>query len=684
MLDAGRPPQLIAGLTVFHDHADSARRYVLPEMPTLVANPDPQLSLVVFRGAQQGGFLQLVATLAPSEAQLKMVEKTLSETGRVPTLARPDWRSGTVRIAGWLDARELAPLDLVVSPPSLVGDPVAVISARLDAPGAALADAAIRGDALPTVVIFDLETLGLSGPLGIEAEADLTALHDRLTAEGALTTPYGRARIAKTWEEAARDNVIKIRVVDESGDIEGRRAEAMRRVGDDLLARMFSPFPPPERPPQLGDATVAPLELSFRLTIRREEVSNRARWDFRERRATRIRHYAAASLIDLLRGRDPSKHIQFADLTESRHEIVVRAEPELTRLGFAAVEVDVRATESATVIRTVVLTDAAPETRFTVDDASVPMQFRVRSRVDPERSGATDTESAWLDAPYAVVPISARRLFPPRVFTVIAGQVEFDWLDHVEVTVQAPGEPARSLILSSDARSADAFFPAAGGRALSVVAHWRGLSDEPARSDAPREVTDDILILDSPFGDSINVLVVPLPLQGIATIVVELRCPLGDVMRTRTVSWDAPDRTPRSVGLRRLAGSPRRYAHRMQLIREDGTVDQKTWIETDAATLVVPSSDGLAVRTAEVVFLGGGPTARGSFAIELALEAGSDRVAHVIEGDRDTATLVLVLPEDAPAPVLTMREHMNSGEVREERWDNPATLTVVPAPAVVP
>jgi hypothetical protein len=684
MLDRGRPPQLIAGLAVFHDHADSARRYVLPDAPTLVASPEPQLSLVLFRGPQQGGFLQLVATLAPSEGQLKTVEKTLAETGRPPALARPDWRSGTVRIAGWLHGRELAPKELVVSPPSLVGDPLCVIAARLDAAGAALADAAVRGNALPTVVIFDLETLGLGGALGIEAEADLTALHDRLTAEGALTTPYGRARIAKTWEEAARDNVIRIRVVDESGDTEGKRAEAMRRIGDDLLARMFSPFPPAERPPQLSDGSVAPLELSFRLTIRREEVSNRARWDFRERRATLMRHYAAASLIDLLGGRDPSKHIHFADLTESSHEIVVRAEPELGRLGFSAIEVDIRAAGSTTVSRTLALTDAAPEARFTRDDEAVPLQFRVRSHVDPTRSGAADSESDWLDAPHAVIPISARRLFPPRIFTAIAGKVEFEWLDHVEVAVQAPEEPSRSLMLSSDVRSADAFFPSAGGRALSVVVHWRGLRDEPTLSDPPREVTDDVLILDSPFGDSINVLIVPLPLQDVATVVVELRAPLGDEMRTKTVSWDAPDRTPKYVGLRRLAGGPRRYGYRIQFIREDGTIDQKPWVESDATTLIVPSSVGLAVRTAEVILLGGGPADRGSFAIELALESGADRVTDLVEGERDAATLVLVLAAHGPPPVLTMREHMNSGEVLDTRWDNPAALTVVPAPAVVP
>ena len=429
---------------------------------------------------------------------------------------------------------------------------------------------------------------------------------------------------------------------------------------------------------------MAPLELSFRLTIGREEVSNNARWDFRERRATLIRHYAAASLIDLLGDRAPSDHIHFADLTEPRHALVVRAEPELTALGLTAVEVDIRAAGSTAISRTLLLTDAAPETRLTLDGPAVPMQFRVRAHVDPMRSGGKDQESAWLDSPGGVIPISARRLFPPRIFTVIAGQVEFDWLDHVEVAVQAPGEPSRALMLSSDVRSADAFFPSAGGRALSVVVHWRGLRDEPTLSDPPRQVADDILILDSPFGDSINVLVVPLPLQGIATVVVELRAPLSDVLRTKTVSWDAPDRTPKYVGLRRLADSPRRYGHRIQLIREDGTIDQKPWVESEATTLIVPSSDGLAVRTAEVVVLGGGPAGRGSFAIELALESGTDRVTDVIEGDRDTAMLVLVLPPHAPPPALTMREHMNSGEVRDERWDNPATLTVVPAPAVVP
>lgn len=678
MLDAGRAPERIAGLTLFFDHADAQRRYVLAETPRLVANPDPRLSLVLFRGEQSGGLLQLESTLAPTAAQLAAVERALTDSGRTPTLARPDWRSGVVRVAGWLQAQELAPKMLVAGAPSLVGDPVSVIAARLDAAGAALADAALKGNALPTVVIFELETLGLSGPLGVTAEADLRAIHDRLTAEGALTTPYGRARIAMTWESAARENLIRVRVLDETGEVESQRAEAMRRIGEDLLARMFSPFPPPERPRQLDDGTVAPLELSFRLTVRREELATSSRWDFRERRAVTIRHYASASLIDLLGDRDPADHITFADLGEIQREVVIRAEPELTRLGLAALEVDLRHSGAASVHRTVVLTDAMPELRLRTEAGDGPLQYRVRARFDPALTRAPDREADWQDAEGGLIAVSARRLFPPRMFTVIAGRVELDWLDHVAVRVEAPDELPRTLLLSADAPSADAFLPAAGGRAVTVTAEWRGRRDEPSITDAPREVAEDLLVLDSPFAESIDVLVVPLPLSGVVTTVVELRTQHDSFVHSKTESWDAPDRAPRRVGLRRLAGSAREYAYRVQSIREDGAIDEKPWASSDRSTLVIGAQGAAEVRTAEVVLLGGGPAGRGSIAVELVLEAGEHRTRDVLEGARDSATLALVMPEGAPAPVLIAREFLMSGEVRETRWTNPEALVVLP------
>ena len=526
--------------------------------------------------------------------------------------------------------------------------------------------------------IFELETLGLSGPLGVTAEADLRALHDRLSAEGALTTPYGRARIAMTWESAARDNLIRVRVVDETGDVESQRAEALRRIGEDLLARMFSPFPPPERPRQLDDGTVAPIELSFRLTMRREELASSARWDFRERRAVSVKHYAAASLIDLLGHRNAADHIRFADLEEVQREIVVRAEPELARLGLAAIEVDLRPSAATTLQQTMVLTDDQPEVRLHSAGESGPLQYRVRARFDPSRTSAQDRETDWQEAESGLIAVSARRLFPPRHFTVIAGRVELAWLEHVAVRVEAPGEPVRTLFLTADVPSADAFLPAVGGRALTITTEWRGRRDEPSITDAPREVEDDLLVLDSPFADSLEVLVVPLPPSNVVTTVVELRTQHGSFVHAKTESWDAPDRAPRRVGLRRLAGSPREYAYRVQSIREDGTVEEKPWTRSERSTLIVGIEGPTDVRTTEVVLLGGGPEHRGSLAVELILEAGAHRTQDLLEGERDSATLALVIPEGSLVPMLIAREFLMSGEVRETRWDDPESLVVLP------
>lgn len=680
MIDAGRPPQQIGGLTLFLDHADDDRRYAVAEIPRLVFDPEPQLSLLLFRGDEnRGGLLQLTTVLAPTDEQLAAVETELAATGRTPRLVRTGWRTGTVRVAGWLEADELAPLVLSVGSPSLVGDPEAVIAARLDEAGAALADAALRGNALPTVVIFELETLGLGGPLGIEAEADLQAMHDRLTAEGALTTPYGYARIAKTWEECERDNLIRIRVVDESADFESQRAEAMRRIGQDLVATMFSPFPPPERAQQLDDEAVAALELSFRLTMRREELATTSRWSFLERRATPIRHYAAANLIGLLGDRPASDHIGFADLSGDAGEVVVRVEAELEALAIAAVEVDLRWAGSGDADQTATFTPELTEQRLAVEHGpTTPLMYRVRARFDPERTRAEDRESDWIEANGRLIVVSARRLFPPRSLTVIAGRVEFDWLDHLEVVVAAPEEPQRSLLLGGDARSADAFFPAAGEGPLSITAHWRGLPDEPTRSDPPIQVEDDIFVLDSPFGDSIEVLVVPLPLPSVVEFVVELRTEHDGFVHSKTVSWDAADLAPKRVGLRRLEDSPRHYAHHIVLIHDDGRLDDNPWTDSEEATLVIGGDEAIVVREAEVVLLGGGPSGRGSMAVEIVLEAGEHRARQVLEGDDDRAELVLVAPHDAREAVLVVREFLNSGEVRETRWQDPESLIVVP------
>lgn len=680
MLDAGRAPERLGALTLFHDHADARRRYLLPDAPRLAldAQQVPQLSLLLFRSQDSGALLQFEATLAPRAADLAAAERALVAQGVAqPRLLRPDWRGGSVQLAGWLQGEALAPLALSLGPPSLVGDPGAVACTRLDAQAAALAQAALRGDALPTVLIFELDFLGLAGPLGLTVEADVQALHERLAAEGALTTPWGRARLAMAWEQAAREQLIRVRIVDESGDLEGQRAEAMRRIGEMLVARMFSPLPPPEAPPLLDNQVVAPVELSFRLSARRESLEATARWDFTERRAVSIRHHAAASLIGLLGGRPAEAHIRFADLADESAEVVLRVEPELQRLGIAALEVQWREAGDEATVHAAVLTDAEPQARFPLSAPPGPLQWRARARFDPAMTRAVERDSGLQAAEGRLIIVSARQLFPPRTLGVMLGRAELDWLDHVELRIEAPGEPPRTLLLDADTHCVQAFFAAADEGPLSVSAQWRGRGDEPEAALPPREVRDELLVLDSPFGDSIDLLLVPLPLAGVSLLSVELRTADGELAQHRSVEWAWPDRAPRQIALRRLAGRPARCALRVLQVAEDGQVQAQPWTETDATTLVIGATGPMDVRRVQVVLLGG-LAGRGALAAELALECAGQRASEVLEGERDNATLALAVPESAPPATLVLREVLASGAERETRWTDPPELYVLP------
>jgi hypothetical protein len=674
LLDIAHAPEHRGGLIVFFDHADETVRYVVSEVPRIVERPDPQFSLVLFRGDPDGqrfagGLLQLESTLAPSKAELDKLRNDLAAAGRMPTLAAPDWRAGSVEVAGWLQEDTLMPVSLALGPPSLVGDPLVVLAARLDRQGASLAASALHGDALPVVLLWKLETLGLGGPLGVEVEADLQAMHQRLTAEGALTTPIGRARIAKTWETFAKEQLIRTRVVDESGDVEENRAEAIRRVGEDLTARMFSPFPPPEAPQLLSNDSIASIELSFRLTHRREELEHTRRWSFRERSAVVVTHYAAATLTGLLHGRSSEQFIFTADLGVVRRDVVVRVEPELDAMALSAIEVDLEWPASQELNRTLVLTASQPEQRFIIDrELDEPIRYRVRARFDAATTRAQDRETGWMEASGNLIVISGRRLFPARALTLAIGRGEMDWIDRVQVEVAAPLEPPRSVVFTNTRRTAAANFPGAGSGLLRFSARWVGQSGEPERVVQPFESSDDLVILDSPFGDSIDILVVPLPLQEVLTITLDVRTTESDFADHKQLSWDGDDRMSRPVGLRRLPGSSRHYQYQVTFMRDDGTIEQQPWLETEQRTIVIGATKPVRVISTEVVVLGGGPAGRGSLAIELALSSGENRVRQLLEREADAVRLVLVIDENSPPAQLTAREFLQSGQVVHTHW----------------
>ncbi|MFO0637018.1 MAG: hypothetical protein U0168_29660 [Nannocystaceae bacterium] len=667
---------------MFFDHADAGVVYVAPEVPHLLAEPTPQLSLVRFRGRDGGGsLLSLQLTLAPGEAQLDALahERLRDDAVGPPRLLRPSWRAGTVRVFGFLDDTTLPPRVLAAGPPSLLGDPSVVLAARLDEQATAIAEASLRGDSLPSVVAFELEALALGGPLGIEIEADLQAIHDRLTVGGALTTPYAAAKLKATWEELARERIIRVTILDESGELESNRSEALRRVGEALIGEMLTSEPPPEAPPQLDDKPVAPVELSFRLTARRESLATRKSWRFHERAAMPLRFTAAASLVDLLRGEPIAAHILDADVGSDTRAVLVRAEPELTALGLAALEVDVRVAARDT-LQSIVLTDAAPEARVVLErDGFEPWRCAHARASIPTLTTAADRSSEWATVEGSAVVVSARRLFPPRSLAFIIGRAELDWIEAIEIAVDTPPEPTRTVTLSEQRRWAELLLLGAGTAPASARVRWRGRADEPSVELPATPLVGDATVLDSPFGPSLQVLCVPLPASDRATLTLELRAHWGELEQLRTLAWDGDDRQPRRTSLRRLLDAPRSYEFRTTAVGFDGRVETSAWQTSEAASLVL-GGDGYVVASCDVFALGG-PAGRGSVAIALTLQAGEHATHVVLEGTQDHATLVLAHPPDAGTPALTLDEFLSDGTVRTRVVSpTPSMFVLDPAP----
>ncbi len=692
MLDASQAPQRLAGLTIFEDHADPSVRYVMTDVPTVVSEPEPQVGLVLYRGEdQQGGLLSVHTQLAPTEAQLQVVRDALTSraVGR-PVLHRLDWRSGRVRLAGWLQEEDaLQPLSLELGRPSLLGDPSSLISAQLDRNAATLAERSLRGGGLPTSVFYELDVLGLQGPLGVEVEADLQAMHDRLTAGGALTTPYGAAKLSATWEEFLRDRLIRITVLDQSADPQSQQAEAMWRLGQELVMTMFSTMPPPEAPTTLTDEAIAAIELSFRLTMRREELATTAKWSYLERTARTMRHYAATSLVSLLGDRSPDEHITLVDLgAPSQRQITVRTGADLAALGIAVLTVDLRIGDGETIREEgVSLEPETLEVVLPIEEDAPPIQYGVRARFDPEITSAPEQESEWLDATGTMVWVDPTALFPARTHVLVAEGTEWDWIDHVEVVLRAGEQPPRSYVLTAERRLVDAFLPGAGDEPLAVTVHHRGVEGEPSLSAAPREVAADenVVFLASPFDPSIHVTVVPLPLPGVFTLDVELQGDDDALPQSHLASWSDGGRDPARVSLRRLRGGSDGYRYRTTIVREDGALEVSDWQSSESRTLVVGADGPRLVHRHRLVVLGGGPRGRGVAAIEVVLEASEHRARAVLEGAEDEVTLTIVTPEDAPTPILTVREVSADDTTVETVFANPApfeilTLAAAPQP----
>lgn len=688
MLDASRAHRLIAGHPVFVDHEDPSLHYVFPGPPRLVHDPAaerPELSLVMFRsqGGPSGGLLGLTTELSLEPAAHDRILRELRADGvPEPRLLVPPWRRGQARLAGWLGEEGQARWShhvLGATQPALTPDGRALFSALLNESGAALAAGALGGGALPLVVVYTLETLGLGGKLGVVIEADVARTWERLTLEAQVESRYyARAEASAVFEQALERGEVRVRVTDESGDVEGRRATALQLAGQAFAAELFTLAAPRAAHGGLRDGTELNLELAFMLRTEAEGVRKQVSWSFEERRPWVMQHHTAASLAALwppAAGPSVVREVDGDDPLFAHTALRVAASTSLAGAGLSALEVFVRwsepEAEQAAPPRQLTLTGAA-----TVGVAHLPSPVNApwwyQVEAVPEQRGpfAPTGLSAWRRGTGQVLVVPVAELFGLRRRAVMLARIDPTWHVCAELVVQTERGEGRYRLTSAGDR-VDLALPAELPTPSCFVQWVPVDGSEPLRS-GPYLLDDDVLVLEPPYEPTQTIMVIPVVDQDVLLIEVQLEVvdPSGAVLSSVVEVLSAHDAAPTTLRLRRPLGATRGYRFLERRHDVDGTVHERAGT-SDSAMWVVGYADQR-VWTVQAVLLAGPPAARGDLATVLHLVASADQVeidraTAVLDGQQSEAALWVRAPPDVEVVLrLYAERHRADGVERQD------------------
>lgn len=287
MLYLDAPYYFINGVSVFRDHADPLQYYYALAQPRLRTTPDaatgkpvPRIQLIKYRSlvAGKGGFLTFDVHLGLSDAEVDALASEIRRLGRLPrqpSVAPIQPLDGSVRllILG-KDSAATPPPARAGQPtppeeprfvlkathfakPALFGDNGASFSVELDAEGAAIMEAALRGEVTPMVVVYSVDFAGLRPAFSVRLKIDW----DRV--QTALDETFGHESFFTTTEiNTAVDKLVESQVitmeadnfVPDAGDtgkaVAARFEDARARVQEMITDAFFEASLPPmkERP----------------------------------------------------------------------------------------------------------------------------------------------------------------------------------------------------------------------------------------------------------------------------------------------------------------------------------------------------------------------------------------------------------------------------------------------------
>jgi hypothetical protein len=331
MLDLSRPLGQVDGLVLYADHQDRTLVYYLPdEVDLRQLLPDtPDLGLQIFfpddavvgdaadLSKATGAILSLGVgcTLSPSRREL--VRSTLADQlGTEVRLSAPPWEDGSVQLL-LLDSQSGGPaapgrqddplvLGVVGSrKPSLSdGQLTCLFHARLDHRGAALAAAALQGQAGTLGgVLYELSFAALRPTVDLRMSADLNRCAEYFTSGVGVQVYYVSADVQATFAKMREKGDIKVDLVSQASDPESERLvnECVKDFYDVLMRELFRPTVSPAEAVGAGglggggaSSSTSIVRLSFAYT--RVDHERRVEVDYRKRSATRRLHNPQAHL----------------------------------------------------------------------------------------------------------------------------------------------------------------------------------------------------------------------------------------------------------------------------------------------------------------------------------------------------------------------------------------------------
>ncbi|MFO0648797.1 MAG: hypothetical protein U0326_21330 [Polyangiales bacterium] len=702
MIDLSAPTITVGSTTLLPDHADPARWYALPSVPTLrpAAGGGARASLVLFRASRPrlaGGWLQMESALSLSPEAVEALRGVLRARGLAsPQVLSPGFTRGHARVVGWREAAEPGapdgppPVVIAETTPSLTGDLGAVFSARLDEAGASLCRAMLQARGLPGALLYELEFVGLAAPLGIEVEVDLHGARERLSAMASFTSKWAQAKVQATLDEMASTELFHVRVVDGRGEAEGARAEALRRVGEDMVRMFFEAMPAPPEVAVGGGAPTGYGALRFSLRQNLQGLEERARWRFTERVAMRVWHAASAALLESV---DPGashglvRELDDRDVFFQRTDFEYQITDDLGALGVGAVALTVewdREGDATPPRHEAMLT---PTERAGAVTVAVPGDRGFRWRVSVTSADlAWPRQSEWQRGSGALLVASIEDVLPLARWRLVAGRVDWSVVRAVEARVRCAGESRldRDFTLRAPGAEVTLRYPRERAADARLTVTWRGREGEPTWTDAARSLDDDVVLLDAPWRDPLRITLVPVDGDDVVAIGVEMRReePASGFNHARVERWEGADRALRSAVLQRLDASTSNWRYRVTREWGDGRVEAGAWAEVEGTVLVFPEVDRDVVAF-EVVLLDGPPGSRGALADEVTItvEGADEPVRKVFRGDDDRARCVAMRPRaDASKPVrwhATRTTFGDDGSARSQESDGDGALVVV-------